>query len=61
MNPGTESIPADWRLPSRGRVGMACLILTETAFFAIFVVAHLFYLGKRVWSDPTPPTCSRCR
>ena len=46
MNPGTESIPADWRLPSRGRVGMACLILTETAFFAIFVVAHLFYLGK---------------
>ena len=25
---------------------MACLILTECAFFAIFIVAHLFYLGK---------------
>lgn len=39
-------LPAEWRLPSRGRVAMACLILTESAFFAIFVVAHLFYLGK---------------
>lgn len=38
--------PEDWQLPSRGRVGMACLILTECAFFAIFIVAHLFYLGK---------------
>lgn len=40
--------PAEWKLPSRGRVGMACLILTESAFFAIFIVAHLFYLGKNL-------------
>lgn len=36
----------EWILPSKGKVGMACLILTESTFFAIFVVAHLFYLGK---------------
>lgn len=43
----TNAAPVtEWKLPSRGRVGMACLILTESAFFAIFVVAHLFYLGK---------------
>ncbi|MEO2166836.1 MAG: cytochrome c oxidase subunit 3 [bacterium] len=33
-------------MPTKGKVGMACLILTESTFFAIFVVAHLFYLGK---------------
>jgi cytochrome c oxidase subunit 3/cytochrome o ubiquinol oxidase subunit 3 len=38
--------PGEWVLPSRGRVGMACLILTESAFFGVFIVAHLFYLGK---------------
>lgn len=38
----------EWKLPSRGHVGMACLILTECAFFAIFIVAHLFYLGKNL-------------
>ncbi len=37
---------ADGRLAAKGRVGMACLILTESSFFAIFVVAHLFYSGK---------------
>ena len=31
---------------SRGRVGMLCLILTESAFFAVFLVAYLFYIGK---------------
>lgn len=36
----------EWKLPAKGHVGMACLILTECAFFAIFIVAHLFYLGK---------------
>jgi len=30
----------------RGRVGMACLIAAESAIFAIFVVAYLFYAGK---------------
>lgn len=38
----------EWRLPAKGHVGMACLILTECAFFAIFIVAHLFYLGKNL-------------
>src|SRR5712671_2439476 len=35
-----------WRLPSRGRVGMYCLIGAEAAIFTIFVVAYLFYIGK---------------
>jgi cytochrome c oxidase subunit 3 len=42
-----------WTLPSRGRAGMFGLIITEAAFFAIFVVAYLFYVGKSV-SGPTP-------
>jgi cytochrome c oxidase subunit 3 len=37
---------SDWRLPSRGRVGMWCLIGAESAIFTIFVVAYLFYIGK---------------
>ena len=37
---------SDWTLPSRGRVGMACMILTESALFTIFVVAYLYYVGK---------------
>jgi cytochrome c oxidase subunit III len=35
-----------WRLPSRGHVGMWCLIGAESAIFTIFVVAYLFYIGK---------------
>ena len=35
-----------WELPSRGRVGMFCLIAAEAAIFIIFVVAYLFYIGK---------------
>ena len=42
----------DWVLPAKGKVAMACLILTESTFFAIFVVAHLFYLGKNL-TGPT--------
>jgi cytochrome c oxidase subunit III len=38
--------PAETYLPPKGRVGMACLILTETSFFMIFIVAYLFYIGK---------------
>ena len=45
--------PADWRLPYRGTVGMACLIIAEAAIFTIFVVAYLFYVGKSL-SGPTP-------
>lgn len=44
---------AGWRLPSRGRVGMYCLICAETAIFTIFVVAYLFYIGKSV-TGPKP-------
>jgi cytochrome c oxidase subunit 3/cytochrome o ubiquinol oxidase subunit 3 len=44
---------ADWRLPDRGTVGMACLIIAEAAIFTIFVVAYLFYIGKSL-SGPTP-------
>ena len=43
----------DWRLPSRGRVGMYCLIVAEAAIFTIFVVAYLFYIGKST-SGPQP-------
>jgi cytochrome c oxidase subunit 3 len=31
---------------ARGRVGMALLILGESSFFAVFLVAYLFYIGK---------------
>jgi cytochrome c oxidase subunit 3/cytochrome o ubiquinol oxidase subunit 3 len=43
----------DWRLPSRGRVGMYCLIAAEAAIFTIFVVAYIFYIGKSL-SGPQP-------
>jgi cytochrome c oxidase subunit III len=42
-----------WTLPYRGKVGMVCLILAESAIFTIFVVAYLFYAGKSL-SGPTP-------
>ena len=45
--------PEDWKLPYRGKVGMACLIFAESAIFAIFVVAYLFYVGKSL-TGPTP-------
>jgi len=45
--------PPAWNLPDRGRVGMACLIVAESAIFTIFVVAYLFYVGKSL-SGPTP-------
>jgi len=44
---------ADWSLPSKGRVGMVCLIIAESTIFAIFVVAYLYYLGRDV-SGPIP-------
>ncbi|WP_198137599.1 cytochrome c oxidase subunit 3 [Terriglobus sp. TAA 43] len=44
---------ADWVLPSRGIVGMLCLILAEATIFLIFVVAYVFYIGKSL-SGPTP-------
>jgi cytochrome c oxidase subunit 3 len=37
----------------RGRVGMMCLLLSEASFFAVFVVAYLFYIGASP-SGPQP-------
>src|SRR5712691_688113 len=45
--------PGAWKLPYRGKVGMACLIAAESAIFTIFVVAYLFYAGKSL-TGPTP-------
>jgi cytochrome c oxidase subunit III len=44
---------ADWRLPSRGRMGMYCLIAAESAIFTIFVIGYLFYIGKSI-TGPQP-------
>src|ERR1700747_2321150 len=44
---------AAWVLPSRGIIGMACLIVAESAIFMIFVVAYIYYIGKSL-SGPTP-------
>jgi len=44
---------AEWALPYRGTVGMASLIVAESAIFLIFVVAYLFYIGKSL-GGPTP-------
>jgi cytochrome c oxidase subunit 3/cytochrome o ubiquinol oxidase subunit 3 len=42
-----------WQPPSRGRVGMLCLIVGETAIFTIFVVAYIYYIGRSTYG-PTP-------
>ena len=44
---------AEWTLPSRRKVGVIGLILTESALFTIFVTAYLFYIGKST-SGPLP-------
>jgi cytochrome c oxidase subunit 3/cytochrome o ubiquinol oxidase subunit 3 len=43
----------EWRLPSRGRVGMLSLIIGESAIFTIFVVAYVYYIGRSAYG-PTP-------
>lgn len=43
----------NWKLPSKGVVGMACLIVAEAAIFIIFVVAYVYYIGKSL-TGPTP-------
>src|ERR1700739_1851822 len=47
------NVPAEWHLPSRGKVAMAGLIIAEAAIFTIFVVAYLYYIGKSL-TGPTP-------
>jgi cytochrome c oxidase subunit 3/cytochrome o ubiquinol oxidase subunit 3 len=49
----SQNAPPPWALPSRGIVGMACLIVAESAIFIIFVVAYIYYLGKSL-TGPTP-------
>jgi cytochrome c oxidase subunit 3/cytochrome o ubiquinol oxidase subunit 3 len=56
MSATTDTVrrePAGGWAPSKGLVGMSCLIIAESAIFLIFVVAYLFYLGKSA-SGPTP-------
>jgi len=43
----------NWRLPSRGRVGMFSLIIGESAIFTIFIVAYIYYIGRSTYG-PTP-------
>lgn len=38
--------PGAMHADGRGRVGVLLLILSESAFFSIFLVAYLFYIGK---------------
>ena len=39
--------------PDKGTIGMACLILAESALFVIFVVAYVYYIGRSL-GGPTP-------
>jgi cytochrome c oxidase subunit 3 len=48
-----QTTTEEWKLPSRGVVGMACLITAEAAIFIIFVVAYVYYIGKSI-SGPKP-------
>jgi cytochrome c oxidase subunit 3/cytochrome o ubiquinol oxidase subunit 3 len=55
MSEATTSVaqaPGTLILPYRGKVGMACLIIAESAIFTIFVVAYLFYAGRSM-AGPT--------
>ena len=49
---GATAAPA-WVLPDRGRVGIVGFIVAESAVFAIFVAAYIYYVGKSL-RGPTP-------
>ncbi len=51
----TATLPPVQQLkqPDKGTVGIICLIMAESALFAIFVVAYLFYIGKSL-NGPYP-------
>jgi cytochrome c oxidase subunit 3 len=53
LTPHVSDTEHPWHLPYRGRVGMYCLIIGESAIFVIFVVAYIFYIGKSLYG-PTP-------
>lgn len=44
---------SDWKLPSHRKVGVICLLIAETALFAIFVVAYVYYIGREL-NPPFP-------
>lgn len=48
-----ESAEQEWKLPYRGTVAMACLIIAESTIFLMFVIAYLFFMGKDNFG-PTP-------
>jgi cytochrome c oxidase subunit III len=52
-NPVPIFADENWRLPSRGNVGMLSLIIGESAIFTIFVVAYIYYIGRSTYG-PTP-------
>jgi cytochrome c oxidase subunit 3 len=43
----------EWMLPSRRKVALLALILTETTLFAIFVAAYVYYIGRSL-TGPYP-------
>ena len=51
--PISAQVEPPWILPHRGVVGMACLIIAESAIFIIFVVAYIYYIGRSL-SGPMP-------
>jgi cytochrome c oxidase subunit 3 len=51
--PFSAQAETPWVLPHRGVVGMACLIVAESAIFLIFVVAYIYYIGRSL-SGPMP-------
>ncbi len=44
---------SDWKLPSPRKVALVSLLVAETALFAIFVVAYLYYIGRSL-NPPYP-------
>jgi cytochrome c oxidase subunit 3/cytochrome o ubiquinol oxidase subunit 3 len=52
-NEAVHSVHPDWNLPSRRKVALISLILTEAALFSIFAAAYVFYIGKSL-TGPYP-------
>jgi cytochrome c oxidase subunit III len=52
-NPPVNTVIEEAHNLDRGKVGLACLILTEVSLFSIFVTAYLFFIGKST-SGPQP-------
>jgi len=48
---GALEMEQEWRVPDRGKVGIAFLIVTESVLFCMFVAAYLIYIEKSL----TPP------